>query len=130
MFKQDLETLVNALSNAPELPAKYETELSSEKEASYNEGFKAGIASVSSEGDKVYSQEDMDNFAKAYDEKLAVKDEEIIKITTESEAKTEEAVKFATSEMLMEIEADLQAAQDSENATELEFKNKLEARKV
>ena len=130
MFKQDLETLVNALSNAPELPAKYETELSSEKEASYNEGFKAGIASVSSEGDKVYSQEDMDNFAKAYDEKLAVKDEEIIKITTESEAKTEEAVKFATSEMLMEIEADLQAAQDSENATEAEFKAKLEARKV
>ena len=130
MFKQDLETLVNALAAAPELPAKYETELSSEKEASYNEGFKAGIASVSSEGDKVYSQEDMDNHAKAYEEKIAAKDEEITKISADNDAKIEEAVKFANSEMLMEIEADLQAAQDSENATEAEFKAKLEARKV
>ena len=126
MFKEELESLVNALVNAPELPAKYEAELLTEKEMSHSEGFKAGIASVSSEGDKVYSQDDMDNNARAYEEKIAAKDEEILKITSESETKVANAI----SEMILEIEADLQAAQDSENATELEFKAKLEARKV
>lgn len=123
MFKEELETLVNVLANVPELPAKYEAELLTEKETSYNEGYKAGVSSASNGEDKVYSQADMDNIVKSYDEK-------IVTITTENEVKTVEAVKLATSEMLMEIEADLQAAQDSENATEAEFKAKLEARKV
>ena len=126
MFKEELETLVNVLANVPELPAKYEAELLTEKETSYNEGYKAGVSSASNGEDKVYSQEDMDNVVKALEEKITAKDEEIVKINDAVEGK----ITLALSEMVLEIEADLQAAQDSENATEAEFKAKLEARKV
>lgn len=129
MFKEKLNDLVNAIQSAPELPAQYEAELASEKELSRAEGFSAGVASVSNPGDKVYSQEDLDAVVNPLKDEIAVVKSELEVVKSESQVKVDEAVKAAKSQLLLDIEADLQAAQDSENATEQEFKMKLEGRK-
>lgn len=130
MFKEDLQNLVNTLQAVPELPSKYESELASEKEASRAEGYSAGVASVSSPGDKVYSQEDLDAAVNPLKDELAVVKSELEVVKSESEIKLNDAVMAAKKDLLEGIEADLQASQDSENATEQEFKAKLDARKV
>ena len=149
MFKESLENLVNALANAPELPAMYEVELASEKETSRMNGYKEGVASASDNTtDKIYSQDDVDGFSRAYEEKILQKDEEmtqlairhnekvealnaeILRLTDIGGENTQEAVREAVKKVILEIEADLLAAQESENVTELEFKSKLEARRL
>lgn len=130
MFKEKLAALIALLTSIPELMSMYESELASEKEISRSEGFSAGVASVSNPGDKVFSQEDVDAMLNPIKDELVTVKAELEVVKSESEVKIADAVVSAKKELLEGIEGDLQAAQDSENATEQEFKMKLDARKV
>lgn len=114
-FREKLVMVRDAGVASQTLPEDFDAEVAVKEEAARKAGFDAGVASVSSPGDKIFSQEDMDAAVKAAQDA--------------GDAKVASAVSEAKSQLIVDIEADLQAAQDSENATEQEFKMKLEGRK-
>jgi len=119
MFKDKLLTVVNAvatLSDVASLPSEFEVELAKEKELSYNEGFAAGGA-VNPEG-KIYSQADMDVVVEAHKVALAIALEE-------GEVKADKRAVEAVNEFKAAFLAELDAAQASENAIELDIRSKL-----
>lgn len=141
-FRERLVAVKDLINNSQTLPEDFDAAVSSEKDISYAQGVADGKASMGEDNDdKIYSQVELDEaIANASAplqteldsvnlELLSVKSE-LETMQSEEEGKINEAVASAKSELLAEIEADLQTAQDSENATEQEFKAKLEARKV
>lgn len=142
--KEASSTLINDVQTLPEeletLLAQKEAEAVQRETTQYQQGLADGKASMGEDSDdKIYSQLELEETVAAALEpvqsQLSNSQAEAESLRTQLEnirashdSELAAAVATAKNDLILEIQADLQAAEESENATELEFKSKLQAR--